>query len=215
MSFLFDARDYTLLHQNVFRDDFPGYRPSIVESPNGDGNWDTQKKYAHIAQKYLADDKDKIRAKQLGNLLVQCNDYAVALANKMGVPPEFYPDSRYSTIRVLDYPPDAITHPHTDFNLFTVMLYRDKPNNFRYIGKEPEKSLQDLSPHLHYGEIMEDISQFLPHPVVATEHEVIADKDRQRSIVFFAIPDWDAFLPSGLTVGRWLERRLSTSRKQV
>jgi hypothetical protein len=51
---LFTADDYARLHAIVFRPDYPGYRPEVVEAPNGDATArDTGKRYAHIATKYL------------------------------------------------------------------------------------------------------------------------------------------------------------------
>ena len=50
---IFTPSEYYLLSELVFQDWYPGYRKNVVESPNGDGNWDTEKRYAHVAHKYL------------------------------------------------------------------------------------------------------------------------------------------------------------------
>jgi hypothetical protein len=48
----------------------------------------------------------------------------------------------------------------------------------------------------------------------ATPHEVLASETRQFSIVYFAIPDWAAVLPGGVTVLDWLNERMARSRTE-
>lgn len=208
--------DYDRLYNIVFEDNYRGYKPTIIESPNGDKNWDTEKQYAHIAKKYLEQlyfSKTVAYSEQrfLWRILTDGLVKARQIADELLLPPEFYPSIEDSTIRILDYPPGAITHPHTDFDLFTVMLYRDKPKCFRYLDEPPSKAIQELSPHIHYGEILELIDPTLK----ATKHEVIASNHTQASIVFFAMPPHSAILPSGQTVGEWVAERLSRSRKEI
>ena len=44
--------DYKEIARYAFSEDNPGYNPEVQEAPNGDDNWDTKKRYAHIAPKY-------------------------------------------------------------------------------------------------------------------------------------------------------------------
>ena len=198
--------EYEKIHSLVFSDDYSGYRPRVVESPNGDGVWDEEKKYAHIAMKYLEGYEKKY---ELMPFLARAHSEACAVALWLGLPAELMPDVRYSAMRILDYPPGAVTNPHKDFDLFTLMLYRDDPTKFKYIGIAPDDSIQEKHSQIHYGEILEaaGIGE-------ATMHEVVASDKRQRSIVYFAIPDWKTVLLSGETVGDFLEERLSRSRKE-
>jgi hypothetical protein len=49
---MFTEDEMSTLRNIVFQPQYPGYRPTIVESPNGDGKVDTEKRYAHVAPKY-------------------------------------------------------------------------------------------------------------------------------------------------------------------
>jgi hypothetical protein len=51
----FTAEDYAELYELAFNVKNPGYKPFTFESPNGDGKFDFDKRYAHIAMKYLND----------------------------------------------------------------------------------------------------------------------------------------------------------------
>lgn len=237
---MFTVKDYHILSNLVFNDDYPGYRPNVVESPNGDDNWDTEKRYAHIARKYLHQFKE---THSIGNPryydsyyytnMVVLNEYleivnnkAIEIAIELGVPKNFWPDIRYSTIRVLEYPPGALAHTHTDFDLFTLMCYRNIPEYFRYCysdgrsynaGEIPSDNLliaNALNSQIHFGEILEIL---MPNTYTATPHCVVPDqKDRtQYSIVYFAIPDHNAVLPNGETVSEWIDERMSRSRKET
>jgi hypothetical protein len=213
---MFNAHDYKILSDIVFHIDeegnptYPGYRPNVVESPNGDKNWDTEKRYAHVATKYL-----EPYNKVLMGYLHRAHNKAMEVAIELGIPKEFWPDIRYGALRVLEYPPGAVTHPHKDFDLFTLMMYRNTPEDFKYLsGKDVFlMEAQQLNDQIHFGEILETL---IP-AYKANEHEVVADifGRTQYSIVYFAIPDRAAVLPTGQTVGEWLEERLSRSRKQV
>lgn len=46
MTYPFTAFDYSNLYDRVFQPDYPGYKPSVTEIPNGDGKADTEKRYA-------------------------------------------------------------------------------------------------------------------------------------------------------------------------
>lgn len=237
----FRIRDYLNLHSIVFKPDYPGYTPNVAESPNGDGKLDTLKRYAHVSKKHCETLQE--RAQQMGriglspeknklddeiDLLDDYLTYAQAEAEHMavalGVPPAFWPDINASALRVLEYGPDAVTHPHTDFDLFTLSCYRNSHEHFKYLiddkmtleshdRRKVLKKARDLSPGIHFGELLEEI---LPQSFKATKHEVVASKVAyQYSVVYFAVPSHDAVLPSGLTVGQWMDDRKKRSRYTV
>lgn len=225
MTQLFTASDYSLLHSLVFRDGYPGYKPNVVESPNGDGKLDDKKRYSHIAEKYLTQMSRNPDRARLEGFLDTAHAKALEVAVALGVPPAFWPSRTYSAMRVLEYGPDAITNQHTDFDLFTLMCYRNLPEYFKYRhsyagnantviqglnSAKMLKSVQPLNSQIHFGEILQEVN---PSSFIATPHEVEASEGPyQYSIVFFAIPPHESVLPSGLTVGKWLEERLSRSR---
>ena len=201
---MINKETYDELSKFAFSTANKGYKPAVVESPDGDGTWDTQKKYAHIAPKYEVPEglPSEVYAKAISE--------AVNMCLHLGLSPEFYPGSD-STLRVLEYPPGATTAPHSDFCLFTLSLYRDQPNAFKYLRGESEPLLTEarrLSPGIHFGDLMHEVLG-----VSATRHEVEATERTQYSAVFFVVPSHDAVLPSGLTVGAWMEERKSRSRK--
>lgn len=188
---MFTAKDYRILSNMVFKDDYPGYKPGVVESPDGDGKLDDQKKYAHVAFKYI-----KGNYGPLTMYLERVHEKALDTAMEMGIPKAYWPAIEYSVIRVLEYPPGAVSHPHKDFDLFTINLYRNLPG------------LVEPQIPIHYGEMLEMINPNFP----ATEHHVEASGMTQYSMVYFAIPDHNQVLPNGQTVGAWLEERLKRSR---
>lgn len=206
---MFSKEDYEDLHALVFRSDYPGYKPAVVEIPNGDGKADNEKRYAHVAMKYFA------RATQAADLfpyLMKAFHLATAAADIANVPKEFMPDLRYGALRILDYPPGAVSNKHEDFDLFTLMLYRDQPECFKADEVEESRALkriQLLNKQAHLGQLGEAIA--LGN---ATPHEVVASDKRQHSIVYFAIPDHDAVLPNGQTVRDWLNERMARSRTE-
>jgi hypothetical protein len=251
---LFTAADYARIHSIVFSPDYPGYKPEVVESPNGDGVKDTEKRYAHVAEKYLKEYTEykpfnpnydpssnqlelakheyakSVRYANAGILkdyLTKAHELSLEVAIKIGVPKPFWPVKKYSALRVLEYNASATTAPHKDFDLFTLMLYRNLPEYFKYIdlvnGKTTYgdfavlkssqkllKSAQELNTQVHFGEILEDID---PKAYKATPHEVVASEGPwQYSCVYFCVPDHEAVLPSGLTVGKWMEIRKGASR---
>jgi hypothetical protein len=219
---MFTAKDYGILSALVFKNDYPGYRKNVIESPNGDGNWDTEKRYAHVAVKYL-DEYDPYKVLILDKYLTLANDKAIEIAIALGVPKAFWPDIRYSALRVLEYPPGSLSHPHKDFDLFTLMCYRNALEQFEYtVDGElmPESKMSaelilanSLNKDIHFGEIIELIMPTHHH---ATEHQVHPCKDiTQYSIVYFSIPDHEAVLPNGTTVGKWIDERIGRSRKEA
>jgi isopenicillin N synthase-like dioxygenase len=217
---MFNAADYKKLHSIVFQDNYPGYKPNIIEAPNGDGYWDNDKRYAHIAAKYLTDLPYTPTKTVLQDYLSRATQYAVSVAISLGVPKEFWPTYQYSAIRLLEYPPGAVTNPHTDFDLFTLMLYRNIPETFEYCGRDQLhkdnpllQEARELNNQIHFGEILGIINPCY----WATPHKVVADPAQrtQYSMVYFAIPDHAAVLPTGETVGAWIEERISRSRKTV
>lgn len=205
--------EYEDIHRFAFSNSNKGYNPKVIESPNGDGIWDEDKKYAHIAPKYfkqmgLAD----IRLNTLRAMHVYYKAFKEAkrVCNFLDLPKDFYP-SWDSTLRVLDYPAGATTAPHKDFDLFTLCLYRDDENAFKYLDGEEDGDLQisrNFFPGIHFGELMTEVTG-----AKATEHEVIATENRQLSAVFFVVPDHRSILPSGISVGEWLSERKNRSRK--
>ena len=207
---MFSKEEYKQISEIVFKGDYPGYRPHVIESPDGDGVFDDKKLYAHVATKYLGKYENEINRVILNGYLEYCHSIALTVAKELGLPQEFYPCKARSAMRVLYYPPGAVTNPHNDFDLFTLMMYRDDPSKFKFLSPEPESKIQAINGQAHYGELLKEIGVCEP-----TRHEVVASDSPQRSIVYFAIPEWHAMLPSGISVGEWLEERLSRSRKEV
>jgi hypothetical protein len=211
----FTGQDYFHLYDLVFQPNYPGYKPSTKEIPNGDGLIDLEKRYAHVADKYLAtlspasNDTDILYA-----YLQRAHDRALEVAYALEVPEAFLPYRPECALRVLEYPVGATGHWHTDFDLFTLSLYRSEPDKL-VLGKETIGSKQSLqvlkarkfSPGLHIGELGELIGIGN-----ATSHHVEASTLVQKSIVYFALPHPEAVLPNGLTAGEWLKERYARSR---
>ncbi len=124
---MFSKEEYDALHALVFRSDYSGYKPTVIEIPNGDGKADSEKRYAHVAPKYFTTEQQEW---DLMPFLTKAHNLALACADIAKVPQEFLPDIRYGALRVLDYPPGAISNLHEDFDLFTLMIYRDQPDRF-------------------------------------------------------------------------------------
>lgn len=220
---MFTALDYIELYDLAFDPRNPGYKPFSLESPNGDGKFDWDKRYAHVAMKYLGSDECTFEEEEINVLegyLDDCMDVAMEVAVTLGIPRDFWPDKRYSALRILEYKPGAISNPHTDFDLFTLMMYRNIQDNFKYsVFAQPShsfymlESAKHINSQIHFGELLEAINPTYN----ATPHEVVADRNNriQYSAVFFAIPDHNSILPSGDTVGEWIDERISRSRKDV
>jgi len=196
----FTAKEFIDLRSFAFSAENKGYRPDVVEAPNGDGVYDVRKRFAHVAPKYGL-------GRGVGAYSTAFRQ-AVDAASVLYLPCEIGPDS---TLRVLEYPPRATSAPHTDFCLFTLSLYRSHPDAFKYTGDCPgwAPTIREQFPRIHFGELMTEIMG-----VPATPHEVIATATTQHAAVFFAMPPLSYELPSGLTVNEWLDERKGRSRRQ-
>jgi isopenicillin N synthase-like dioxygenase len=217
---IFNERDYEALHRHVFREGYAGYKPTVKEIPNGDGKVDAEKRFAHVAPKYFTPG-DEAEAKFLGMYLEEAHSVALQVAKALRLPKPFWPRIEYGALRILDYPPGAVSNKHEDFDLFTLMCFRDDVSCFKADCVEDFDTMLTLSAArrynggLHFGQLGEAIGI-----AKATPHEVIASEQRQRSIVYFAIPDHKIFLPYGttgdvhgaITVRDWLNSRMARSR---
>jgi hypothetical protein len=216
---MFTADDYATLAAIVFRDDYPGNATArgVVEAPNGDGNLDATKKYSHVATKYVKQwvDSGAVRGFDpsvltLFNYMMRAHNRAVGVACELGVPAAFLPSFEHGALRVLEYPAGAGSAVHTDFDLFTLNLYRNVENY----------GLGPFAMPVHMGELGELLGisggQGLGTggvgPAKAFPHFVAPLDVVQRSVVYFAIPDHAAVLPGGVTVGEWIKERITRSR---
>jgi hypothetical protein len=206
----FTRADYDRLHALVFRSDYPGYKPAVQEAPNSDGKFDT-KRYAHIAPKYLSPlgaDADSFLWAAYNMAFAE----ACHVAQAFGMAPDdpFFPDSRFGALRILDYGPGDFSGLHTDFDLFTTMFYRDQPAQFVAHGHALSEEVRKINAQCHVGRIGELVGLG-----TATPHEVLpVTEGRQRSIVYFAIPNHDSILPSGEMVRDWLNKIMASSRTE-
>lgn len=202
----FTREDYDTMHRVVFCDGYPGYKPSVKEIPNGDQKIDVDKRWAHVAVKYLKDARlSDADFHVLNAYLWLAHILAENVARALGVPKTFMPSVDHCALRVLEYPPGAISNEHTDPNLFTLMLYRDQPDRFVSDWNDMPSAVRSLNEHSHLGEMGEMLGLGR-----ATRHSVLPSNTMQRSIVYFAVPHHDAVFPSGQTVKLWLDERLYT-----
>lgn len=205
---MFSTDEYNTLHDLVFRSDYSGYKPAIKEIPNGDGKEDSDKRYAHVAPKYLLTQEQR---NVLWPYMHRGFAQSLLIAELIGVPEQFLPKIEYGALRVLDYPPGAVSNKHYDFDLFTVMMYRDQPDRFLvHDAGSPSEAValgRTVNPQLHLGELGQQLG--LGN---ATLHEVLPSETRQHSVVYFAIPDHHSKLPDGLTIRDWLNERMERSR---
>lgn len=193
-----DAAIFEILYQQMFTPSFAGYTPAIAEAPNGDGKVDVQKRYAHLNRRTLPSVSDPLARDALGAFFDGCMAQARAAAAEMGIPQAFVPSAEDSTLRLLEYPSGATSSEHTDFDLFTINLYRS----------HGELIVPKMA--VHYGELAElaTIGR-----LKAVSHHVKAHPTQtQRSAVFFVMPSLNATLPSGITVKEWLADRKTRSR---
>lgn len=226
---IFNAQDYARLHSLVYREGYPGYKPEVRELPNGDGKVDAEKRYAHVAQKDLTEKSLLLPLsgyQELYSYLCTAHAEATRVAEALNVPAAFMPDIRYGALRVLEYPIGAGSHTHTDFNLFTLLCYRNDPqagndcdgsSPLQCFGEHPtqQRTLHRISPGMHMGEMGALIGLG-----DATQHYVESRDYVQHSIVYFAIPDHAAPMPNYKTdrngnawnVGTWLQERMARSR---
>lgn len=205
-----NQESYDRLHEIVFNSgNYPGYRPEVVESPNGDGVKDAQKRYAHVAMKYLRawHSTPFYRWRELYDALFECHSLAVKVAEQLNAPRHLFPSVDHSCLRVLEYPAGAGSAPHTDFDLFTLALWREP-----WYGLECSSSGSRFEPwdcagfDVHMGEIgqLAGLGKVLMHSVMPAPFV-------QHSIVYFAIPDHNAPL-ANTTVGEWIAERVARSR---
>jgi hypothetical protein len=209
---MFTLNQYETLASFGFSADNPGYKPTVVESPDGDGVWDTEKKYAHIAPKYMKLVNPEVDTSAIQALYDQALVEGKRICEALELPVQYHPGPD-STLRVLAYPPGATTAPHYDFDLFTISLFRDETRAFRYLEGEEDPLLvkaRGISPGIHFGEILTEAVG-----AKATRHEVLGTPWRQKSAVFFVIPPHETVLPSGITVGAWIAERIARSRKEA
>lgn len=197
----FSVSEYNFLSHKVFHVKYPGYKPTVHEAPNGDGKVDAAKRYAHVALKYQHPHEDI--QELLDGLFLRAHRMALKVAQELKVPERFLPRADFGALRVLDYPPGVGGHEHTDFDLFTLNLWRDLPDQ---VIADPHP------PGVHIGELGELLGLG-----PATKHSVLPAPGRQRSMVYFAIPDHFAVLPwdadtEALTVGDWIQERIARSR---
>lgn len=194
----FTEEEYNDIYQLTFAaSDYAGYRPEVQESPNGDGNWDKAKRYAHIATKYNP-------GPELMRYYSQAFEEACRVSKQLGIPCRLMPDWHSCCMRILDYPPGAGSAEHTDFDLFTIQLYREHPEGFVRTGTVDQED-ESISSGIHFGE-MAEVANFRK----AMSHYVKPLNVRQRSIVFFVLPNPEASL---ITVGEWLTERYTRSRR--
>jgi hypothetical protein len=205
---MFTKDEYNKLNELVFRDDYSGYKPTVLEIPNGDSKVDAEKRYAHVATKYFTTAQQRI---DLMPFLQKAHKLAMDIAVAIRMPPEFHPQMEVSALRVLEYPPGAFSNEHCDFDLFTLSLYRDQPDRFvsKSMGNDTLRYVRYYNLQAHMGELGTEIGLG-----EATPHSVLPSETVQRSIVYFAIPAWDATLPSGVKVRDWLNSRMARSRTE-
>lgn len=181
----FSEEDYIQLsHLFDPRRAYPGYKPNVQEIPNGDGRVDEGKYYLHVAPKYSPPDYAM-------DIYARAFTLACLTAEHLGVSRAFMPSVEDSTLRVLHYNAGIGGHEHTDFDLFTLNLWRSEP----LFGK------------LQIGEIGE-----MAGLGEATVHSVKPSQYTQHSLVFFAMPSLTTGLPGGKRVGQWLHERKTRSR---
>lgn len=207
---IFNQHDYAALHAAVFRPDYPGYRPNVIEAPNGDGRLDVHKRYAHVATKYLAQDTDEDRRALLKHYLDRAYAHALRVAFSLRVPRAFVPMIDACALRVLEYGPGVGSEIHTDVSMFTTMLYRDQPNRFRVHQDDHIDAVRAhaADPQMHFGRL--GVQTGITARALA--HWVEPADTSQRSIVFFALPNHAAVLPSGENVGAFVEREMAKMR---
>ncbi len=197
---IFDSLDFAVL-RDLFHPvhNYAGYKPDVLEAPNGDGKIDATKRYLHVALKYNP-------PAWAIKYLARAHFEACRIAEAIGVPDAFYPRVENGTLRVLEYPAGAGSEVHTDFDLFTVPCFRSTPEDFIHLG-HVDTRVRALAPQLHMGELGEAVG-IGP----ADRHMVQAQPYPQKAIVYFAMPAHDARLPDGTTVREWLTERLQRSR---
>lgn len=203
---LFTETDYNELFQLFNLPGYTGYKPDVLEAPNGDGKIDATKRYLHVALKYNPPEF-AIR------LLSRAHFEACRVAEAMGVLAAFYPKVENGTLRVLDYPVGAGSAEHTDFDMFTIHCYRSTPEDF-VMHDDPDPATapalaagRAIHAELHIGDIGAEVG-IAP----ATRHSVPERGYAQQSIVYFAMPANGAIMPNGLRAIDWIADRYARSQ---
>ncbi len=198
---LFSQLDYEKLC-TLFAPGYAGYKPEVLEAPNGDGKVDAAKRYLHVALKYNPPEWARY-------FLARAHFEACRIAEAIGVPADFYPKVENGTLRVLDYPAGAGSAEHTDFDLFTVHCYRSTPQDFVRVGygHTALRLAEAIDPDVHFGDIGQEIGLG-----PATRHLVPARPYPQQAIVYFAMPANDARMPDGSRAIDWIADRYKRSR---
>jgi hypothetical protein len=225
---IFSRDIYDRIASLAFSNGYPGYRPHVTELPNGDGKPDAGKKYSHIALKYLLGHpyEDFLTA-----VLASAHFEACRVAEVLQVPAEYYPRVADGTLRILEYPAGVGSEEHTDFDLFTILCYRETVEDLVVENgyfkekltvsgpvRDRRAEARKIDPHMHIGELGELVGLG-----PATPHRVVARPYVQRSIVYFAMSDHEARLTQQYgedkspidgprTVGEWLKERMARSR---
>lgn len=187
---IFDRYDYNNLMTLADSPEYKGFRPGIIESPDGNGYLDEGKVFLHVAQKYNP-------PAWAESYLARAYWEVCKVAEGLGVPAAYFPRPENSTLRALYYPPEVGSHPHRDFSLFTLTCYRDPA----------EAVVSDRTDGIVIGELGELVGLG-----PATRHHVVPSHASQASIVMFAMPAQDAVLPSGISVREWVRERSERSR---
>lgn len=192
-----EPTNVTKLREIMFADDWPGYCPTVHEIPDGMGAVDKYKRYSHLALKYLDQYKGE-HGVFLNRVFNQAFMHAVQFyESSIGLGGGGMLAIEECCLRLLEYPPGVGGEPHTDFDLFTLNLWRSHP-----------KLVVPQGP-MHVGELLE---MFNPSRV-ATRHRVVShETETQVAIVFFALPEKSTGLPDGGTMGEWLAERYARSR---
>lgn len=198
----FTEDDYDKLHALAFGDpSYAGYKPNTQEAPNGDGKFDVDKRYAHVALKY----------NPCGEMLHYFREAwfeSCRVHEALRLPVHLEPSYLHSCLRILDYPAGAGSKTHTDFDMFTLSMYRNCGGLHRYTDATTRKA-DALHTGIHFGEMI----PYVDPKFKATEHFVSPRSKRQKSIVFFAIPGHFEELATHFTVGDFLKERVARSRR--
>lgn len=198
---LFNALDHEKL-STLFRPGYAGYKPEVLEAPNGDGRVDATKRYLHVALKYNPPEWAR-------EYLARAHFEACRIAEAINVPANFYPKVENGTLRVLDYPPGSGSAEHTDFDLFTVHCYRSTPEDFVKVPDVNRRIelAESIDPDVHFGDIGQEVGLGC-----ATKHYVPERTYTQQAIVYFAMPANGAIMPDGSRAIDWIADRYARSR---
>jgi hypothetical protein len=210
---MFTTDQYKQISDIVLQENYPGYHPPI--NACSDCTTDIGRSYAYVSERYISGIP---QADVLRGYINTAHAIAMKIAIAIGIPVRFWPKRENGALRVLTYPPGAITNTHTDYHLITLMCYRNIYEDFRYSGYGddywcPELDIANkINKLTQFGELLEIINPKLK----ATPHEVTVDplERTQHSIVHFSTPDRREILPNNVTVGDWIKVRFERSRRE-